>query len=310
MKNFEVGFTSDKNIQIQKGQSLLDASLAASIPHVHVCGGNARCSTCRVLILAGEGALTSPTEKEDLLKSQMHFPDGIRLACQTYVKGNGVRLTRIIRDESDIDLYIGSSAEDFTEIGVEKKVVMCFIDIRDFTHLAETHLPFDIIHIMRKLFNSFHAIIERNSGKVIETTGDGLYAVFGLNKDINESADAAVESGYHILKDLEQMNDGYFSKYFDQRIEIGIGIHAGTVVAGDIHLGNEKHLLVMGFPVTVAARLQNATKELNNNFIISSEAWKLTRNPFSDHPSRSIHLKGVTAPVNIHLLGKSYNGLS
>ena len=121
MKNFVVRFTSDRNIQIQEGQSILDASLAAGIPHFHVCGGNARCSTCRVLILAGKGALTSPNEKENLLKDQMHFSAGIRLACQTYVKGNGVRLTRIIRDESDIDLYVGSSAAAFTEISELRK---------------------------------------------------------------------------------------------------------------------------------------------------------------------------------------------
>src|SRR5258706_13430095 len=108
MKNFEVEFSSDRNIRIQQGQSLLEASLAAGVPHFHVCGGNARCSTCRVLILEGKGALSSPNEKENSLKNQMHFSDDIRLACQTYVKGNGVRLTRVIRDESDIDLYVGS----------------------------------------------------------------------------------------------------------------------------------------------------------------------------------------------------------
>ena len=307
MKNYVVEFTSDKIIPVQKGQSLLDASLASGIPHFHVCGGNARCSTCRVLILAGSEALSSPNEKENLLKTQMNFPDETRLACQTYVKGNGVRLTRIIRDESDIDLYVGSSAAAFTEnIGIEKEVVICFIDIRNFTHFVETHLPFDIIHIMRKLFNCFNAIIERNKGKIIETMGDGLYAVFGLNTSISQGASAAVISGYDILESLAQLNDNYFSKNFDQRIEIGIGIHAGTVVAGNIRLGNEKKLLVMGYPVNIASRLQNATKELNNNFIISSEALKLTGKPLSDHPSGIIHLKGIAEPINVHLLGKPY----
>ncbi|MBC8172760.1 MAG: adenylate/guanylate cyclase domain-containing protein, partial [Chitinophagales bacterium] len=283
MKNFVVEFNSDKHIQVEEGQSLLDASLAAGIPHFHICGGNARCSTCRVLVLARKESLTIPNEKENLLKDQMHFPANVRLACQTYIKGNGVRLTRIIRDESDIDLYVGAPAAAFTEnIGIEKEVITCFIDIRDFTDYVATHLPFDIIHIIRKLFNSFHATIERNNGKIIETMGDGLYAVFGLDPDISQSADAVVRSGYDILKNLEQLNNHYFSKNFDQRIEIGIGIHAGTVVAGNIRLGNEKHLLVMGYPVNVAARLQNATKELNNNFIISSEALKLTGKTLSD----------------------------
>jgi adenylate cyclase len=307
MKSFTVKFTSDKNIRVQKDQSILSASLAAGIPHFHVCGGNARCSTCRVLVLAGERSLTEPNKKEKLLKEQMHFSDEVRLACQTYVKGNGVRLTRIIRDESDIDLYVGSSAATFTEnMGKEKKVVIFFIDIRDFTHFVATHLPFDIIHVMRKLFNSFYANIEKNNGKIIETTGDGLYAIFGLTGGLRQSADAAINCSYDILENLRQLNEDYLSKNFDQRIEIGIGIHAGTIVAGNIRLGMEKHLLVMGFPVNVAARLQNATKELNNNFIISSEALKLAGKSFRGHPSLSIHLKGIEEPVNVHLLGNPY----
>jgi adenylate cyclase len=311
MKNFEVEFSSDRNIQIQQGQSLLEASLSAGIPHFHVCGGNARCSTCRVLVLAGKESLTIPNEKENSLKDQMHFPAEVRLACQTYVKGNGVRLTRIIRDESDIDLYVGASAAAFTEnIGTEKKVVICFIDIRDFTRFVATHLPFDVLHIMRKLYNCFYTIIESNNGKIIETMGDGLYAVFGLSADITQSAGAAINAGYEILKSLEQLNNDYFTKNFGQRIEIGIGLHAGTAVAGNIRIGNEKHLLVMGYPVNIAARLQNATKELNNNFIISSEALEISGKPLSDYPSSIIHLRGIAEPVNVHLLGKPYeNGV-
>ena len=63
----------------------------------------------------------------------------------------------------------------------------------------------------------------------------------------------------------------------------------------------------MGYPVNVAARLQNATKELNNNFIISTEALKLTNVLLSDHSSSIIHLKGIAEPVNVHLLGKPYD---
>ncbi len=106
MQNFEVEFVSDRTIRVQQGQSLLEASLSAGIPHFHVCGGNARCSTCRVLILAGKEQLSSRNEKEKALKEKMHFSDEVRLACQTHVEGDGLKVTRIIRDESDIDLYI------------------------------------------------------------------------------------------------------------------------------------------------------------------------------------------------------------
>ena len=306
MQNFDVEFISDRKIRVHQGQSLLEASLSAGIPHFHVCGGNARCSTCRVLILAGKEQLSTRNEKEKALKEKMHFSDEVRLACQTHVEGAGVKVTRIIRDESDIDLYITDGASFTDMIGTEKEVALCFIDIRDSTHFVATHLPFDVIHIMRKLLNSFYIIIEKYSGRIIDTLGDGLYAVFGLEKEIHESANAALKSGHEILENLEQLNRDYFTKNFDQRINLGISIHTGTVVAGEIRLGNKKQLLVMGFPVNVAARLQNATKELNNNFIISSEALKTSGRRLSDYPSTVVHLRGIEESVNVHLLGKPY----
>jgi len=306
MKNFEVEFSSDRNIRVQQGQSLLEASLSAGIPHFHVCGGNARCSTCRVLILAGKEQLSTPNEKEKALKKQMHFSDEVRLACQTHVEGEGVKLTRIIRDESDIDLYVTTSASSADMIGSEKEVALCFIDIRDSTHFVATHLPFDVIHIMRKLLNCFYVTIEKNGGRIIDTLGDGLYVVFGLEKEIHESAGAALRSGYEILENLEQLNRDYLTKNFDQRISLGISIHTGTVVAGEIRVGNKKQLLVMGYPVNVAARLQNATKELNNNFIVSAEALRLSGESIPNHGETMVHLRGIDEPVAVYLLGTPY----
>jgi adenylate cyclase len=307
VKKFHVEFTSDRDVTIEEGQTLLEASLASGIPHFHVCGGNARCSTCRVLVLSGEEELTSPNEKENQLKKQMQFPEDVRLACQTYVKGEGVKLTRIIRDESDIDLYVGIEAAAFTEmIGEEREVAVCFIDIRDSTQFVATHLPFDVIHIMRKLFNCFYTIIEKNGGRIVETLGDGLYAVFGLKKGLQQSAEAALKSGYQILENIEELNANYFIKNFGQKILLGISIHTGTVVAGDIRLGGRKHLLVMGYPVNVAARLQNATKELKNNFVVSAETLQAAHELLPDTRQAIIQLRGIVDPVTVYLLGSSY----
>jgi adenylate cyclase len=58
-----VEFAEEKIVEIRKDQSILDASLSAGIPHFHACGGNAKCSTCRVLIIEGNDRLTPPTQK-------------------------------------------------------------------------------------------------------------------------------------------------------------------------------------------------------------------------------------------------------
>jgi adenylate cyclase len=69
-----VEFAEDRVVRVGGDQSILDASLSSGIPHFHVCGGKAKCSTCRVLVIEGEEWLTPPNQKESFLKNQMHFP--------------------------------------------------------------------------------------------------------------------------------------------------------------------------------------------------------------------------------------------
>jgi len=309
-EKYSVEFVEEKVVEIAKGQSILDASLSAGIPHIHACGGNAKCSTCRVLVVEGEGHLTPPTQKEKFLKSKMHFPPNVRLACQTHVTGELAKVRRIIQDETDIGLYVGSSAGDSTQqLGQEMEMALLFLDIRNFTHIVETHSAFDVIHIIRKLFSSFESRIESNGGKIVETTGDGLYAVFGHETSKEQRANSAVQAGYSMLEDLETLNEAYFIPYFDERIEAGIGVHIGKVVSGSVRVGAEDHSVVMGYAVNIASRLQTATKELNNNFIVSSEIHRLLNDPLAVQ-TQSIVVKGISNPLTVCLMGKQFEGLN
>jgi adenylate cyclase len=305
-KDYSVEFVGEGVIDITKGESILDASLSAGIPHFHVCGGNARCSTCRVLVLEGVDHLTPPNAKEIFLNDQMHFPPNVRLACQTRVVGGNVTLKRIIQDETDIGLYVGSDAGDSTQqLGEEKIMALLFFDIRNFTQIVEYHPAFDVIHIIRKLFSSFQSLIEKNDGKIVETTGDGLYAVFNFKKSRKANAQSAVKAAYTMLTDLETMNETYFIPYFEEKIEAGIGVHIGKVVSGSVKVGSEKHWVVMGYAVNIASRLETATKELNNDFIVSAEVYQLLNNPLKVAP-QSVLLKGVTNPLTVYSIGKPY----
>jgi adenylate cyclase len=309
-EKYLVEFVGEKVVEIFKGQSILNASLSAGIPHFHACGGNAKCSTCRVLIFEGGGSLTPPTQKENFLKNQMHFPPSVRLACQAHVTGDTVKLRRIIQDETDIGLYVGSAAGDSTQqLGEEKQMALLFLDIRNFTKIVETHPAFDVIHIIRKLFSSFQSRIESYGGKIVETAGDGLYAVFGYETTKEQSAKAAVRAAYSMLEDLETLNETYLLPYFEERIEAGIGVHIGKVISGTVRVGAEDHSVVMGYAVNIASRLQTATRELNNNFIVSSEIYRLLSGA-SAIPPESIMVKGVSNPLTVYLMGKQFNSLN
>ena len=101
------------------------------------------------------------------------------------------------------------------------------------------------------------------------------------------------------------MNDSYFLPHFEEKIQVGIGIHVGKVVSGIVRVGKEDHSVVMGFPVNIASRLQNATKELNNEFIVSAEVYNLLISP-PVLQSQLIVVKGISTPLMIYLMGKPY----
>ena len=191
----------------------------------------------------------------------------------------------------------------------EREMALLFLDIRNFTPLIEAYGATDTIHIIKKLLINFQNVIHAHHGRIVETTGDGFYAAFGFDRNIKNAAHDAVAAGMAILKNLDTMNHTSFEKKLHRKIEVGIGLHAGRVGTGTIRLSEEDHLVVMGYPVNVASRLQAATKELNNNFIISSTVFQLLNSPPASEFITDIKLKGVSESLRVHLIGSAYHSL-
>lgn len=189
----------------------------------------------------------------------------------------------------------------------EQEMALFFLDIRDFTPLAEKHHPVDVIHIVKKIFTSFQNIIRIHHGRIIETSGDGFYAAFGFNNDITTAINDAVRAGKSILDTLRKLNENSLEKNLQRCIEVGIGIHAGKVATGNLMLSSVEHPVVMGYAVNIASRIQSATKALNNNFIISATAYDKLEDPAPEGTRMTVILKGLTDPVNIVLIGKRYD---
>jgi adenylate cyclase len=143
-QKFTIELIGDNRIDIGADQTVLEASLAAGIPHYHACGGKAQCSTCRILIYEGAEHLKGETESESQLRKRIPIPANVRLACQTYIKGENVKVRRLIRDETDIEMYVKEDKyTDSEHIGEEQELALFFLDIRNFTPFMEKYLPFD-----------------------------------------------------------------------------------------------------------------------------------------------------------------------
>ena len=191
------------------------------------------------------------------------------------------------------------------ETEAEREMALFFLDIRNFTSLAEKHQAVDVIHIVKKIFATFQNIIRVYRGRIIETTGDGFYAAFGFDGNVREAVNAAVQAGIIILENLESLNMQSFEKNLQKRIDIGIGVHVGKVACDTLRVNAKDHVVVMGYPVNVASRLQAATKELNNNFIISADVFRLLDNPVRNEKA-VLNLKGVTGTCELYLIGNAY----
>ena len=301
-----INFLGEKQVLVHDGQSILQASLEAGIPHFHVCGGNARCSTCRILVLEGMENLSEMNEKEIALRKRISLPPNVRLACQTYVESEPVVVKRIIRDNTDIHLYVHPADKEFAnQIGEEKELALFFLDIRNFTPFIEASLPFDVIHIINRIFLLFEKVIKAHKGEMIETAGDGFYAVFGFDTSLEDAATNAYHAAINIFKELKHLNSDYFEPYFFYSLNVGIGIHAGKVITGSIEINKKDQLIVMGLPVNIASRLQAATRELNNNLIASAYSYSLIKNkPVASEVT--ISLKGISEEHRVYLLGTPF----
>lgn len=308
----QIEFVGERLVEVSKDQTILDASLQAGIPHYHACGGRGKCSTCRVLVLGGNRNLTPENEIELHLRKSFDIPSTVRLACQTRVNGDNVQVERIIKDDADFDLNFKRNNLDSTKLvskpmGSERQLVLFFLDVRNFTVFVENNLAFDVVYLTRKLFTFISRIIEAHDGCIIETTGDQIYAAFGFDTDVKSASSSAVSCGIKILSELESLNKNYLQKYFYESFAIGIGIHSGNVIVGELQVGEQRKRIVMGLAVNIASRLQDCTKELNNSFIVSREVMKWLHQ-YKDLKKREVFLKGVSSPIDVYLMGKPYIG--
>jgi adenylate cyclase len=188
----------------------------------------------------------------------------------------------------------------------EQELAILFLDIRNFTGLMESQPEQTVIQIVRRLFTAFGQIIKKFEGRVVEIAGDSLYVVFGLQTELKASVNNAYQAVQLMFQTVSLLNEAYAEPYYGGPLEIGVGLHAGKVFVGEFGLDSAPQLSVMGLPVNIASRLQAKTRELDNDLIISEDAYQLlTRDQAIARP-QTVQLQGISQGQQVRLAGKSY----
>ena len=181
-RRIRIEYAAGPVVRAPVGPTLLEVSRQKRIPHASVCGGRARCSTCRVRILRGAEFLSPPAPAEAATLASIKAPPDTRLACQLRLASPATVL-RIVRPRRGTIREATVEATD--EHGVERPVAVLYFDVREFTLLSEHRLPYDVVFLLNRLFEAVGDAIHAEGGWIDRYTGDGLVAIFG--KDVGRS---------------------------------------------------------------------------------------------------------------------------
>jgi adenylate cyclase len=146
-----------------------------------------------------------------------------------------------------------------------RHVAVMFVDFRSFTAAARARSPREVVDRLDGVFAVLVEILDRHNGIVNKFLGDGFLALFGAPIDDPDAALRAVTAGREMLTAMSDNNAGH-----DWPLRIGIGIHVGTVVAGNIGSPRRKEYTVIGDTVNFAARLESLNKEFDSQLLISA----------------------------------------
>ena len=296
------------DVLVPDGGTLLAALAAAGVPIARACGGNARCSTCRVRVVDGAASCAPRPDDERAMAERLGFDDATRLACRTRLTedaGGDVTVRRLVLDALDEKLA-SRLVRQPGPVGREVEVAVLFTDVAGFTSLSEALPAYDIVHLLDRWFSVAGPAIEENGGRIDNYMGDGLMAVFDGAPE--PASCAAVRAGLRLIAAAGDV-DRYTHEVYGRPFTVRVGIHFGRVVIGTLGAAHNRRETAIGDAVNVAARLEAANKEVGSTVLVSGVVAEHTGGAFRFGRTATLTLKGKSGTHRVHeVLGTASAG--
>src|SRR5437660_202090 len=180
-----------------------------------------------------------------------------------------------------------------------RRVAVMFVDFRSFTAGARTRTPQEVVDRLDGAFAVLVDILDRHGGIVNKFLGDGFLALFGAPLEAPDPAHRAVAAAREMLEANARINEAA-----SWPLRIGIGIHLGEVVAGNIGSPRRKEYTVIGDTVNFASRLEALNKDFNSQFLISETVRNALGEACGDAVSLGeVEVRGYERPMAVWRLG-------
>src|SRR5262245_38118009 len=243
-----IHYPDGREVPIPVGWTVLEASRSGLIPHLSVCGGRGRCSTCRIRV-AGDLALTPPASQELAVLQRIGAGPDVRLACQLRPTRD-LAVTPLL---SAIRAVANGRAPRDGLGGRERQIAVLFADIRGFTKIAENKLPYDVVFLLNRYFEAVGSAVAEAGGIANQYTGDGVMALFGVSTNIETACRQALLASSVMIRRVEELSRELHDE-LSTPLRIGIGIHTGAAVVGEIGYADTHYLTAVGDTVNTASR--------------------------------------------------------
>jgi adenylate cyclase len=248
-----------RSVTVPHGWSVLEASRSHGIRHLSVCGGRARCSTCRVRVGGPAGALPPIGADEARTLARVRAPEDVRLACQL----------RPLADLAVVPLFVPGAREAAGRTGQERDVAILFVDLRRWSGLSERQLPFDLVYTLDRYFALVGGAVRDSGGTANQFIGDSVMAIFGLETDLPTACRQAIAAATLIGRRMDEWSAG-FEVEFGQPIAFGMGLHAGRAVVAEVGWQDTVTVSAVGEVVNTASRLQDHSKTRESRLVMSA----------------------------------------
>jgi adenylate cyclase len=183
--------------------------------------------------------------------------------------------------------------------GESKEVTLLFTDLRDFTPMVEATPPKTVVKIINDYFQEMAQAVKSQEGLVVQFIGDEIEAVFGAPLSLDNHAERAVNAALDMRRRLQGLNRKFEARGL-KPLRHGIGIHTGTVLAGNIGSSDRLSYALVGDAVNLASRIQDLNKQFGTDILISAQTREALRELPDLEKMPEVMVKGKRRPVEVY----------